>query len=115
MTVLVCGDRNWSSLAAIRRRLRALPPDTVVIEGEARGADTLARVAAQELGFRVRKFPARWSEYGRAAGPIRNQQMLDAGPDLVLAFHADLAHSKGTADMVRRATKAGLPVRVYTR
>jgi hypothetical protein len=36
---------------------------------------------------------------GPAAGPIRNQRMLDWGPDLVVAF----AGGKGTADMVRRA------------
>lgn len=44
----------------------------------------------------------------RAAGPIRDQEMLDKGkPDLVVAFLGN----RGTADMVRRAREAGVPVR----
>jgi len=60
-------------------------------------------------------FPAHWDEYGRAAGPIRNRQMLDKGwADAVVAFHLNLDESKGTADMVREARKRGLPVWVCT-
>jgi hypothetical protein len=40
--------------------------------------------------------------------------MLAAKPDLVLAFHADLAHSKGTKHMVGIARKAGIPVEIIT-
>jgi hypothetical protein len=64
------------------------------------------------MGLPVESFPADWEQYGRAAGPIRNQQMLEAKPDRVFAFHEDLEHSKGTGDMVRRARKAGVPVEV---
>ena len=61
--------------------------------------------------MRVLAFPADWDKYHKAAGHIRNQQMLTEGkPTLVLAFHHDLARSKGTKDMVRRALKAGLAV-----
>lgn len=67
------------------------------------------------LDFVPLPFPAKWKEFGRAAGPIRNQQMLDEGkPELVLAFHDDLENSKGTKDMVGRAMKADLPVILYT-
>lgn len=59
----------------------------------------------------VESFPANWSQYGHAAGPIRNQKMLDQNPDLVIAFHFDLEHSKGTKDMINRAKKACIPVR----
>jgi hypothetical protein len=112
--VLICGSREWTDGAAIRRELERLNGVVWVIEGGARGADALGEAAALALGIAVRHFPADWQRYGRAAGPIRNQRMLDEGkPDLVLAFHADLARSKGTADMVRRATKAGIQVRVF--
>lgn len=48
---------------------------------------------------------------GKAAGPIRNQHMLDGyHPDMVVFFHHDLSSSKGTKDMVERARKAGVPV-----
>ena len=109
MRVLVCGDRNWTDIEVIRQKLISIPDISVVIEGEARGADRIARQVAEELNIPVEKFPANWDKYGKAAGPIRNQQMLDEGkPDLVLAFHNDLENSKGTKDMVIRADKAGV-------
>jgi len=82
-----------------------------VIEGEATGADTLARETAKLLDLPFEPYPAQWEKYGRAAGPIRNSQMLLEGkPNAVVAFHTNLAQSKGTANMVNQARKAGLPV-----
>lgn len=69
----------------------------------------------RQLGLNTRRYPANWQRYGRAAGPVRNQQMLDEGkPDLILAFHQDIVNSKGTADMIRRANRAGVPTRILT-
>lgn len=111
MRVLVCGDRNWVDKAAVRRELEKFPKDTVVIEGEARGADTLGREVAEEMGFEVEAYPADWEQYGRAAGPIRNKEMLAQGkPDMVLAFHRCISESKGTAHMMKIANKAGVVV-----
>ena len=111
MKVLICGDRNWRDYTAIKQYVSSLPPNTVIIEGDARGADQLAGLAAKEQGLPTEIYPAQWAIYGRAAGPIRNKQMLDEGkPDLVVYFHLDLDSSKGTKDMVTRATKAGIPV-----
>jgi hypothetical protein len=101
--VLVCGDRNWTDEEMIREYLAEIGP-SVVIQGEARGADRAARRAAQDLGIPVESYPADWATYGRAAGPIRNRQMLDRGkPTLVVAFHDDIAASKGTANMLKQA------------
>lgn len=111
--VIICGDRYWADYRAVKREVDKLPPGTVVIEGGARGADRLARQAAAARGLEVRTFDADWARYGRAAGPIRNAAMLAAGPALVLAFHADLDKSKGTRDMVKRARRAGVPVKLY--
>ena len=115
MRVLCCGSRDWTDYELIVRELSALQGVEVVLEGEAPGADTLARRAAEQLGVPVLPFPADWDRYGRAAGPLRNQQMLDKGhPDFVLAFSEDLNTSRGTADMVARARRAGIPVRLIS-
>jgi len=112
MRVLICGDRNFTDKQRICKYVSGLPIGTVIIHGNARGADTLAKECAEEMGYEVISFPALWDKYGRAAGPIRNQQMLDEGkPDLVVYFHDNLEKSKGTADMVRRAKKRGLIVK----
>lgn len=118
MRVLVCGSRTWTDQYPILWALRALRIDyreeLVVIEGGAAGADTCAREAADRLSVWRQQFPADWQRYGKAAGPIRNQQMLDDAPiDVVLAFvDKPLAESAGTADMVARAESAGVPVYV---
>jgi hypothetical protein len=83
----------------------------VIIEGGARGADSLARSVAKELGLQYRTYPANWKEHHRAAGPIRNRKMLkDEDPDRVIAFHNDIDSSKGTKDMITISVKAGKPV-----
>jgi len=101
----VCGSRDWTDTTLIYRWLSLFDPDTI-IEGEARGADQRAAWWAFDNNVPCMRFPAEWKKYGKAAGPIRNKQMLDEGkPDLVLAFHDDIENSKGTADMVEQARK----------
>ena len=114
MKVLVCGDRNWTNRQLIERELRRFDPKTtIIIHGAARGADTIAGEIATSLGFQVMPFPADWDRLGRAAGPIRNREMLKQQPDRVLAFHNNLDKSKGTADMVSIARRALVPVEVF--
>ena len=113
MKVLICGDRNWSDKKAIRSWIAKLQDFgyNIVVEGEARGADSIARDEALVAGMTVERYPAQWQIYGRGAGPIRNKQMLEEGrPDLVLFFHYNLSQSKGTAHMVRIAMLANIPV-----
>jgi len=111
MKVLVCGSRNWVDELPIRQCLLSLHP-SLVIEGAARGADSLAAKAARSLHIPVREFPAQWEKFGRSAGYRRNLQMLLEGkPDLVVAF--PLGVSSGTWNMVAIARKAGVPVKVF--
>jgi hypothetical protein len=112
MKVLICGDRNWTDRTAIFNRMRKLPVGAIIITGGAKGADSLAYDEAQFLGFTTMRFMANWRMYGKAAGPIRNRKMLDQNPDLVIAFHSDLEHSKGTKDCVAQARKRGTPVEI---
>lgn len=115
LRVLICGSRTWEDEEPIKRLLSSMSGYTVVIHGAAQGADSIAGRVAKELGFEVLPFPAKWDRYGRAAGPIRNTQMLNEGlPDIVYAFHTNIEASKGTADMVRQAKKSGVPVVVLS-
>src|SRR6266566_1543686 len=112
--LLVCGDRKWTDRRAIEECISGFGEITMIIEGEAPGADTLARLFAVAKDIPVKSCPADWKRYGRAAGPIRNVQMLEEGqPDVVLAFHKDIARSRGTRDMVNRAVQARIPVYLY--
>lgn len=95
-------------MAALREAMAELDDgEMTLIEGGARGADSLAHEIAHELGWRVETFPADWAGHGKSAGPIRNQKMLAEGrPDMVLAAPG----GRGTADMVSRSERAGVPV-----
>jgi hypothetical protein len=79
MKVLVCGGRQYDDAATLGSRLEEIHRDhgiTVIIEGGAAGADTLARKFAERRGIPVRTFPADWGTHGRAAGPIRTARCL---------------------------------------
>jgi hypothetical protein len=112
LRVLVCGSREWAQPEPILRELELLPLGTIVIHGDARGADRLAGQIAAELGFPVVARPAPWGRFGKGAGIIRNRQMLDDSPDVALAFLPSLAAARGTRHMVEIATEAGVPVKV---
>lgn len=115
ITVLICGDRNWDDDRLIRHQMyHRLPEGSTVIEGGARGADQIAGRLADKLGLNHKTFKADWDRYGKAAGAIRNNKMLDQKPNEVWAFHDDLHRSKGTAHCVHEARKRNIPVRVFS-
>lgn len=110
LRVLVCGGRDYADGDAVFRaldRVRAGRGIAILIHGAAPGADDLAGQWAHERGVPILPFPANWRGYGKGAGPIRNRQMLEEGrPDGVVAFPG----GRGTADMIRQAEAAGVPV-----
>lgn len=115
LRILITGSRNWDDESALLRALceytQTPENDITVVHGGAKGADTCAHKAAETLGFHVETHPADWGKHGKAAGPIRNQEMVDTGADICLAF--PLGKSVGTWDCVRRAKAAGIPVKIH--
>lgn len=109
MRVLVCGGRdydNQSDLYMTLDRMHRSTPITLVIHGGASGADSWAGQWALSRKVPVLECPADWPKYGRQAGPLRNAEMLKHEPDHVVAFPG----GRGTADMVRKAKRAGVNV-----
>ena len=115
MKILCCGDRNWTDRQLIYKVLsQYIDEKPTIIEGGASGADELSREVAKELGLNFIEVPAEWDKHGRSAGPMRNREMLEYKPDLVIAFHDDLSKSKGTKNMVGLAMKAKVLVRIIS-
>jgi hypothetical protein len=98
----------------IIRRVIIQSGATSIVHGDCRGADKMAGEIATSLDIPVFVFPAEWERFGNRAGPMRNQAMLNTVPDLVIAFHDDIEKSKGTKDMVARARRAGIPVKIIS-
>ena len=78
---------------------------TTVVSGCASGADTLGERWALEHAIPIVKFPAKWTTYGKSAGPIRNREMAKYA-DALVAFR--FPNSQGTQNMIKQATKFNL-------
>jgi len=91
-------------------RLSQLPTGTTIVHGGASGADGLARKAARALHLNETAYPADWKRYGKRAGIVRNLEMLDLAPALVLAFWD--GQSPGTRHTIEEARRRGIEVEV---
>jgi hypothetical protein len=117
MRILVCGDRFWWDEKKMQEVFDDIVYDyenVTIIEGEAKGADLMARKLALECGLDVEGYPANWNKHKKAAGAIRNRKMLDQRIDKVIAFHSDIENSKGTKDCITEAKRRGIPVTLIT-
>lgn len=104
MKVLVCGGRDYANRDFLFQFLDSLDDVSLVIQGGARGADSLAKDWAKFRGVHCAQVDALW-EIGRGAGPARNRAMLLLEPDYVVGF----AGGTGTQHMISVARKAGIP------
>lgn len=113
--VLVTGSRFWSNYKIIEDAIKEnIPAGSVpiIIHGEARGADDIARKIALRNCWPLLTISADWARYGKSAGPIRNIFMLDEfKPHIVLGF--SMPGSRGTFHCMTEARIKGIPVREY--
>lgn len=110
MIVVITGGRLFTDKAFVWRhmdeQLEALGI-TGVVNGRAKtGVDQFVHEWCEARGIPERPYPADWDTHGEAAGPIRNQEMIDLEPEIerCLVFPGH----RGTTDMARRCRKAGI-------
>lgn len=124
MKVIVSGGRDITDRAYVFEnlsRIHAERPITCVIEGGQRaydergfiigGVDYWASEWAKAHSIPTIREDADWTKYGKYAGPMRNQAMIDKyAPDAVILFRGN----RGTNDMRARATACHLQkIEVY--
>lgn len=115
MRLIICGDQKWTDRKLIEEQITLLKPGTVIMHGNAKGADTIAGELANNRHLKVFPFPALWGLHGKSAEAKRNQRMLDEGePTNIHAYHDNLKDSKGTKDMVEKALNVELPVTLFS-
>ena len=114
--IIVCGCKDFSNREFCFNRLDSILSEykeVEIVSGHAKGADSFGEEYAKKHGLPLKIFTPDWKRYGRAAGPIRNREMLnyslEAKP-VVIAFWNRT--SKGTKDMINQATKAGVKVHI---
>lgn len=85
--IVVTGGRSYSNDTLLFKILSSFNIECLYV-GDATGADELAIKYANSCNIPTRVFKADWVKYGKAAGPIRNYEMLDAAGEMaiVVAF-----------------------------
>ena len=112
MRVIIAGGRDFSDYDKLRRTVTHLlsrQVEVVVVCGEARGADSLGKKLATEMGWGVQSFHADWQKNGKSAGYKRNEEMAQ-NADALIAFWD--GESKGTKHMIDIAKRYRLPARI---
>jgi hypothetical protein len=109
--LLITGSRDWTDDDDTIRHALAMryQPDIVLVQGGARGADTIAAVIWRVFGGEVETHRADWDQHGNGAGHIRNKLMVDLGADECLAFIRN--QSAGATGCAALAEKAGIPTK----
>lgn len=111
MKTIIAGSRHITDESLIQKAVDASGFEvSVVVHGAARGVDTLAWDWALNKNLPVMSFPADWYGKGRGAGPIRNTEMANYADALIAIWDGK---SRGTKDMIDKATKKGLKVFIY--
>ena len=112
--LIVNGSRTFDDYALLEKKLDAIISDledVEIVSGHARGADSLGERYAKEHGIPCKVMPAEWKKYGKAAGIIRNQQMIDYAKEeipLLVTFWDGKSH--GTKHTIEKAMKDGIQV-----
>lgn len=108
MKTIITGSRSITSYAAVCRAVEDSAFDiTEVVSGAVRGVDQLGERYANEHGIPIKRFPAKWDEYGKRAGYLRNEEMAVYANAVILLWDGE---SKGTRHMWQLAIKHGLKV-----
>lgn len=111
--LIIAGGRDFADYALLKQECSRLLSDksqaVEIVSGKAKGADALGEQYSKEHHFPVKAFYPDWKTFGRAAGPIRNQEMANYATHLIAFWDGK---SRGTKSMINLAAKQGLCVKV---
>lgn len=125
MKIIIAGNRYFEDYDFLKRGINNIfrhieneggkPLNNImIVSGGARGTDTMAARFAKENNIPFKEFRADWGKHGRAAGPIRNQEMADFvknGDCLLIAFWD--YESRGTRSMIEIAHKERIQTYIF--
>ena len=111
MKTIIAGGRDINNYAYVQAAMESCPwTPTEVVSGAARGIDTLGEHWARVRKIPIKRFPANWKQYNKAAGLFRNTEMAEYADALVAIWDGK---STGTADMIAKAHLLGLRIHIY--
>lgn len=83
---------------------------SMIISGNARGADKLGEDWAKLHDIQCEKYPANWDKYGKRAGLLRNEYMASKADALIALWDGN---SRGTKHMIETMQKLKLPIFIW--
>lgn len=107
--IAIVGSRGFPQLDEVRKFVKSLPEDTVVVSGGAPGVDRAAELAAKERGLEVLIFLAEWDRLGKRAGFVRNKKIVQAADEVVAFWDGVSPGTRSTLELARAANK---PVKI---
>ena len=110
MKVVIVGTRTYPDLEQVRKYVRDLSPDDIIVSGGAKGVDETAEGEARKLGMEVISVPAEWNKYGKRAGLMRNDIIVGMA-DCVVAFWDGV--SLGTKYTIDKAKEKNVITQVF--
>jgi hypothetical protein len=112
--LIIAGGRDFNDYNLLKEKLdhllSKLPNDDIeIVSGCARGTDSLGERYAKEKGIPVKQFPAKWGQYGKRAGYLRNEEMALYATHCICFWDGE---SKGTKHMIDISKKQNLNLRI---
>ena len=109
MRILICGDREWDDVTAIKEVLEELPRSTIIIHGDDIGVDAIVDRCAILCGMEVKSYAA---TNGTTDEEYRTMKILEeSNPDVVIYFHNNnLTETEATKNMIEQAEKSGAKI-----
>lgn len=115
MRVIIAGSRHFRDQAVLNAAMDVADAcgivPTLVLSGCAQGVDRMGERWAEHRHRNprpaVERHPAEWEKHGKAAGPMRNSEMVNNADALVALWDGE---SSGTADILRKARVRGLRI-----
>ncbi len=110
MKVAIIGSRNFNNYDFLKQIMSIYKSKiTLVVSGGARGADSLGEQWARENNIKTLIFPADWTQYGKKAGFIRNEDIIK-NCDCAVAFWD--GKSPGTSHSISLCRKYNKPCKI---
>ena len=109
MKTIIAGSRSILDYEVVKEFINSLDLGiTEVVSGGAVGPDIYGEIWACENKIPIKYFPADWKKHGKAAGPIRNEEMIDyigKNGQVIIIWDGE---SRGTLSTIRLAKAKGI-------
>ena len=103
---LIAGSRTFNNYFIVYRYLQKyLPANAIICNGGANGADQLAAVYAERNGHVYEAYPARWEQFGKKAGYVRNLQLVKQVDHAIFFWDGK---SPSTGELIEMLKKRGI-------